>query len=37
MPVQIREGTADVEDIRDSANKYVERVPRYKAGLRRIS
>ena len=37
VPVQIREGKADVEDIRDSANKYVERVPRYQAGLRRIS
>jgi carbonic anhydrase/acetyltransferase-like protein (isoleucine patch superfamily) len=36
VPVQIREGRADPEDIADSAAKYVARVSRYKAGLRRI-
>jgi carbonic anhydrase/acetyltransferase-like protein (isoleucine patch superfamily) len=36
LPVQIREGKADLDDIADSARKYVERVQRYKAGLRPI-
>lgn len=36
VPVQIREGKADVEDIADSARKYVARVDWYKAGLRRL-
>jgi len=36
VPVQIREGRADIEDIRHSAGTYLDRVPRYKAGLRRI-
>ena len=36
VPAQIREGRADADDIADSAGKYVERVPRYKTGLRLI-
>ena len=36
LPVQIREGRADLDDIADSARKYVERVHRYKAGLRPV-
>jgi carbonic anhydrase/acetyltransferase-like protein (isoleucine patch superfamily) len=36
VPVQIREGRADPDDIAESAQHYVDRVSRYKAGLRRI-
>lgn len=36
VPAVIKEGRADREDIADSARKYVERVHRYKAGLRRL-
>jgi carbonic anhydrase/acetyltransferase-like protein (isoleucine patch superfamily) len=36
VPVQIREGRADADEIAESAQHYVDRVSRYKAGLRRI-
>ena len=36
VPVQIREGKADQADIDDSAQKYVDRVTRYKLGLREL-
>jgi carbonic anhydrase/acetyltransferase-like protein (isoleucine patch superfamily) len=36
VPAQIREGKADLDDIKDSAQRYVDRVFRYKAGLRQL-
>ncbi|MPY95852.1 MAG: gamma carbonic anhydrase family protein [Acidimicrobiia bacterium] len=36
VPAVIKEGRADREDIADSARKYVERVHRYRAGLRQL-
>ena len=36
VPVVIKEGKADANDIADSANRYVARVSWYKAGLRLI-
>jgi carbonic anhydrase/acetyltransferase-like protein (isoleucine patch superfamily) len=36
VPAVIKEGRADAADIADSAQKYVDRVAWYKAGLRRL-
>ncbi len=36
VPAVIKEGRADRADIADSAQRYVERVHRYKAGLRAL-
>ena len=36
VPVVIKEGRADQADIKDSAGKYVDRVFRYSASLRRV-
>ena len=37
VPCVIKEGAANRGDIEDSIQSYVERVARYKAGLRRLS
>ena len=36
VPAVIKEGRADREDIAESARNYVDRVHRYRAGLRRL-
>ncbi len=36
IPATIREGAANPEDVLDPVEKYVERVRRYKAGLRPV-
>jgi len=36
VPAKIREGAADADQIRTSAEKYVAKVARYRSGLRRL-
>ena len=36
VPCVIKEGAARRDDIAESVGMYLDRVPRYKAGLRRI-